>query len=318
MDEYPIQEYPADEYPMHEATAAEAATHEATAYEAPMQESPMDGSPFPALGPLARRLAPAIAAVALVAAGFGYTLHERHAARNLASQNQQLSAQLTATHQQINALAARVNQMAAAAAKPSPAMPAAEPVASRHRPVAVRRRAVHRPSAAELRFKKLESQVNAQGKEIDAERADLASTRNDLGSSIARNHDELVNLEKQGQKNYFEFDLVKNKEYRREGPLNIRLKKANVKHQFADLLLIVDDREVTQKHVNLYQPVQFYEPDLGRPVEVVINRITKNHIHGYVSAPKYRQSELAASDQGSGGQPARQRLPLPAVDPGQQ
>ena len=74
----------------------------------------------------------------------------------------------------------------------------------------------------------------------------------------------------------------------------MRLKKANSKHQYADLELLVDDRNVSQKHVNLYQPVMFYTPDTQQPVELVINSITKDHIHGYVSAPKYRRSELAS------------------------
>lgn len=278
----------------------------------------MDGSSFPALAPLARRTAPALAAVALVAAGVAYTAHERHDATSLAAQNQQLTAQLLATHQQLSALATRVNAMAASDAKPSPATPMAAP-APRRTPVVLRHRATRpRESAADLRFKKLQSQLDAQGKEIDAQRADLASTRSDLGGSIARTHGELVALEKRSQKNYFEFDLTKSGEYRREGPLSVRLKKANVKHQYADLMLVVDDRNLTQKHVNLYQPVEFYEPDLGQPVEVVINGISKNHIHGYVSAPKYRQSELAASDPAvnPGVQPAqRRRLPLPAQDP---
>jgi len=311
MHESPLDESDQPEYPVANTQESE--------YRG--GESPLYGSPFPALSPLARRIAPAIAVVALAAAGFAYSVHERHAATSLAAQNQQLTAQLTATHQQINALAERMNAMAAAAAKPSPAMPAAEapPHASS---VAMRRHPMrHRDSAADLRFKKLQSQVDAQGKAIDAERADLAGARTELGGSIARTHGELVTLEKRGQKNYFEFDLSKSKEYRREGPLSVRLKKANVKHQYADLMLIVDDRDLTQKHVNLYQPVTFYQPDLGQPVEVVINGISKNHIHGYVSAPKYRESELAAADQAtnSGVQPTpRQRLPLPATDPGQQ
>ena len=75
----------------------------------------------------------------------------------------------------------------------------------------------------------------------------------------------------------------------------MKLRKANVKHQFADLDLIVDDRTLTQKHVNLYQPVMFSTPDSPQPVEVVINQIGKNHIHGYIAAPRYRQSELASA-----------------------
>jgi hypothetical protein len=88
----------------------------------------------------------------------------------------------------------------------------------------------------------------------------------------------------------------------------------------------VDDRNLQQKHVNLYQPVVFSTPDSPQPVQVVINSIGKDHIHGYVSAPKYRQSELAAvsntaenSAQNTGQEPAnsnqeptlRQRLPAP-------
>ena len=75
-----------------------------------------------------------------------------------------------------------------------------------------------------------------------------------------------------------------------------------------------------------------YTPDSPQPVEVVINEISKDHIHGYVSAPKYSKSELVSmananaapgSDQGLGqgsGQAAtssneppapRQKLPPP-------
>ena len=110
----------------------------------------------------------------------------------------------------------------------------------------------------------------------------------------------------------------------RKGPFSLRLKKANDKHQYADMELIVDDRNLSQKHINLYQPVMFYTPDSPQPVEVVINNISKDHVHGYVSAPKYRQSELTsmASTQGSGTAsadqstttsqpPTRQKLPVP-------
>ena len=182
-------------------------------------------------------------------------------------------------------------------------------------------------------YKKLQSQIDAQGKVIDQTRnelagtqGDLVNTRTELTGSIAHTHDELVILQKKGERNYAEFDLSKSKQFKREGPFELRLKKANSKHQYADLELLVDDRNLSQKHVNLYQPVMFYTPDSPQPVEVVINDIDKDHIHGYVSAPKYRQSELASmsnapadatqnSNQGptnSSEQPApREKLPVP-------
>ncbi len=160
--------------------------------------------------------------------------------------------------------------------------------------------AAHRPKD-DPRYKKMQSELDAQGKAIEQTRSDLANTqgnlvntRIELSGSIAHTHDELVVLEKRGERDFAEFDIPKSKQFRRAGPIELRLKKANSKHQYADLELVVDDRNLSQKHVNLYQPVMYSTPDSPQPVEVVINDIGRDHIHGYVSAPKYRQSELAS------------------------
>lgn len=280
----------------------------------------MEASNSPALAPVAKHVVSLVAALAIAGGGVGYAVHEHHAASNLAQQNQKVTAQLNATqgqlaatHGKLNVLAAKVDNLEAARQKPSPDV---------YAPGVSRRSAVRRPrvNPYDARFKKMQSQLDAQGQEIDQTRNDLAGARTELTGGIAKNHDQLVVLQRKGEENYFEFDITKNKQYLRAGPLNVRLRKANVKHQYADLMLIVDDRDVTQKHVNLYQPVMFYTPDSPRPVEVVINSITKNHIHGYVSAPKYRQSELNAMANGqpvpvqtaaqNGGPTLRQRAPV--------
>jgi hypothetical protein len=274
----------------------------------------------------------ALYAAIVVAGGAvgGYAIHEHHAAQSLVTENAQATAALSATRQQLNDLAAKVNSLAARAEAPAaPAAPAAQAV-----PAAGHAGSAHRPSAAhreDPRYKKLQSQLDAQGKAIEDTRNQLASTQGDLSSaktelsgSIAHTHDELVLLQKKGERNFAEFDISKSKEFRREGPVSLRLKKANDKHQFADLELMVDDRNLSQKHVNLYQPLMFYTPDSPQAVEIVINSISKDHIHGYVSAPKYRQSELATmASTGDGGaqgqgtanssdQPTpRKKLPLP-------
>lgn len=286
----------------------------------------MEDSPLSTLAPVAKRLAPYILAVVIGGAGVGYAVHEHHDAEDLAVQNAQVTAQLNETHGQLDTLTAKVNELAANnEAKPAPppdvpavaATPATKPHAG-----------THRANAQDQRFKKLQSQVDAQGKQLEDTRNDLSSTRTELTGSIARTHDELVVLQKRGERNYFEFDIHKSKEFQRQGPVSLNLKKANTKQQYADLQMLVDDRKLSQKHVNLYQPVMFYQPDTQQPVEVVINEITKDHIHGYVSAPKYRQSELTASagsvpsptqgpDQAattSSQPPARQKLPVPASE----
>ena len=239
------------------------------------------------------------AIVALGGALGGYAIHEQHAAQNLSQQNVQTTAELNGARHQLNDLSAKVDMLAARetqAAQPAP--PAQQPAqgSSGRRPTAAHR------LREDPRFKKLQSQIDEQGKAIDQTRSelagtqgDLANTRTELSGNIAHTHDELVLLEKKGERNFAEFDLSKSKQFRREGPLSLRLKKANSKHQYADLELIVDDRNLQQKHVNLYQPVMFSTPDSPQPVQIVINSIGADHIHGYVSAPKYRQSELATA-----------------------
>jgi hypothetical protein len=248
-----------------------------------------------------KKIALSAAAVVLGGSLGGYAIHEHNTARALADKNQQTTAQLNDTKKELTDLTSKVNMLVARAdTQPAPAAaPAtdAAPRAKSTRPSAAHPAARHEDS----RYKKLQAQLDAQGKAIEDTRnalagtqGDLVNTRTELTGSIARTHDELVILQKKGERNYAEFDISKSKEFQRKGPLSIRLKKANVKHQYADMELIVDDRTLSQKHINLYQPAMFYTPDSPQPVEIVINGITKDHIHGYVSAPKYGKSELAS------------------------
>jgi hypothetical protein len=262
--------------------------------------------------------------VVLGGALIGYAVHEHSTAQDLAAQNAQQTATIAATQHQIGDLTAKVNELATRAqTPPAPQVSPALQAANGHRPAAARRQ-------EDPRFKKLQAQLDAQGKAIDDTRngltttqGDLVNTRTELSGSIAHTHDELVLLQKKGERNYAEFDISKSKEFKRAGVVQLRLKKANNKHQYADLEMLVNDRNLSQKHVNLLQPVMFYMPDSPQPVEIVINDIGKDHIHGYVSTSKYRQSELASMaapadnsaqgvNQATADQPAqRKKLPLP-------
>jgi len=237
----------------------------------------------------------------------GYALHEHNSAQALTAKNEQTTAALKQTQHELADLTSKVNLLVARADAQASAVSPAPTATTGNAPAAPR---AHKEDP---RIKKLQSQIDAQG--------DLVTTRSELSGSIAHTHDELVLLQKKGERNYFEFDLSKSKQFEHKGPFGIKLKKANVKHQYADLELIVDDRNLSQKHVNLYQPVMFYTPDSPQPAEMVINEISNNHIRGYISTSKYRRSELAsmtsANDAGNAEQPAgeapaqRKKLPLP-------
>jgi hypothetical protein len=270
-------------------------------------------------------IAPVLVAGAMLG---GYAFHEHRVAQNLVAENQQTGAQLASTRSQVDDLSAKVNALAAQAAQAQAAQ--AQTAPAPHPAVRHMTPAAHH-STQPSRLQRMQAQLDAQNKAIEDTRGQIASTQGDLNNtrteltgSIARTHDELVLLQKKGEHNYYEFDISKSKQYANTGPFGVRLRKANIKHQYADLELMVDDRSLSQKHVNLYQPVMFYMPDSGQPVELVINSVTKDHIHGYVSAPRYRQSELASmsnanANPNAGGvqadnsavTPARQTLPPP-------
>ena len=263
-----------------------------------------------------------IASLLLVIAALGYAWHERGVSAQLTAQNAQISTTLDQTRNQMDALNSRLNQLSEAQAQQQAAV--AEKQSAAH--PAVVAKSNHKSAHAAVRhddprWKQFQAKLDEQQKAIDATRQDLAGTRTELSGSIASTHEELVALERKGERKYYEFDLDKSKQFSSQGPVGIRLKKANTKSQYADLELMVDDAKLTQKHVNLLQPVVFYAAEGGRPVELVINKVTKDHVHGYVSEPKYRQSELASATAGqnaaasattaSATAPQRQKLELP-------
>jgi len=257
--------------------------------------------------------------VAVVLAG-GYSIHEHNAAQKLSAENTQMSATLQDTRGQLDRLASKVNAISEAEAQRQQAAAAA----------AQRTRVTHTATARrpkgvdDKRWKEIQAKLDAQrqaidanGKAIDDTRSDLAGAKTELSGSIARTHGELVTLQRKGERSYFEFDVDRSKQFRATGPVGIKLKKASTKHQFADMDLMVDDVALNQKHVNLLQPVIFYAGENGKPIELVVQRISNNHIHGYVSTPKYKDSDLAAMAtanahaNGEQSAPARQKLELP-------
>jgi len=148
-----------------------------------------------------------------------------------------------------------------------------------------------------------QKQLKETQDEVAKNRSDLEgninSTRDDLNGSIAKTHEELVALAKRGERSYFEFDLSKSKQFQRVGPLSVSLRKTDTKHKSYDLAMVVDDNELQKKKVNLYEPIWIHTENESQPVQIVVNKVDKNGVHGYISAPKYKPSELAAAGSAS-------------------
>jgi len=247
----------------------------------------------------------AIAAFAIAAFG-GYALHEHRVAAEALQQNAAITASLNSTNAQVEQLTAKLNELSAPkpqAVEPLPPSRTGQ-AAKQANPgkAAQHRSASRRVARDDPRWKKMQSQLDEQGQAIASTRQDLSSTRTELQGSIARTHDELVVLQRKGERRYYEFDIQKGKQFSHAGSMNIKLRKSNEKHQYADLDLLVDDRVVTKKHVNLYEPTMFYASDNEQPVQIVINKVGKDRVHGYVSEPKYSKTELSSMQAESAAQ----------------
>ena len=235
--------------------------------------------------------------------GLAGLVRERRHTQDLTASNAALTASLVQMQGQLQTVSDKLNALAAqAAAAPAPATVVVEkpPVRSTSR----KRKTVRTPE--DPRWKQMQARLADQQKQIDTARQEttqakkdlqdnLNSTRDDLQGSIAKNHDELVVLQKRGERNYYEFQIDKSKEFQTVGPFRVSVRKVNVKQGYYDVVLMVDDRQLQKKHVNLYEPLMFTLADRPQPVELVVNQVSKNQVKGYVSEPKYRKSELAAA-----------------------
>ncbi|MGD0859190.1 MAG: hypothetical protein ABR912_07710 [Terracidiphilus sp.] len=130
---------------------------------------------------------------------------------------------------------------------------------------------------------KTQSDLAAAVSQLTLMKGDLSSH----ASLIARNHDELDILRHKGDRNYFEFSLVKG-ERKPVGTVSLELKKADSKRNKFTLVVYSDDKQYEKKDRNVNEPLQFYSGKDPLLFEIVVNSIgTKNStVAGYLSAPK--------------------------------
>src|SRR5579859_2788758 len=142
------------------------------------------------------------------------------------------------------------------------------------------------------------SEVGGAKKDIEATRSDLEATKGrlerasgDMGvmsGLIAHNRDDLEELKRRGDRNYYEFKITKSKTAQKVGPVQVTLNKTDQKKSKYTITVFVDDRSIEKKDKTAGEPVQFYVRGGSRmpPYELVVFEVNKNQITGYLSTPK--------------------------------
>ncbi len=135
--------------------------------------------------------------------------------------------------------------------------------------------------------------------ELEKTIADLKSVRGDLGVQsglIATNGDELAALKRMGERNFYEFQIAKSKNAQRVGKIQIRLRDANDKKGRYTIDVLADDKTIQKKNKTLLEPVQFYVIGARQPYEIVVNKVEKNKISGYLATPLDEAPRGASGD----------------------
>jgi hypothetical protein len=124
--------------------------------------------------------------------------------------------------------------------------------------------------------------------DLAASRRELSDVRDTLSKEIARNSTELAALRAKGERDYFEFDIVKGKKnvMQRVADIQVELREADVKKQKYNIIIGVDDNKLEKKDRLANEPVQFLVGRDGLRYELVVNTVSKDRITGYLSAPK--------------------------------
>lgn len=134
------------------------------------------------------------------------------------------------------------------------------------------------------------SDVAATKADLEATKGKLQSTIGDLGVQsglIARNHEEVDDLRRLGERDIFEFNLSRSsKGPQRVGPIQIQLRKVDTRHYRFTLNVIADDKTIEKKDKTVGEPVQFYVRGARAPYEIVVFDINKSQAKGYLSTPK--------------------------------
>ena len=142
------------------------------------------------------------------------------------------------------------------------------------------------------------TEVGGAKKDIEATRSDLEATKGrlerangDMGvmsGLIAHNRDDLEELKRRGDRNYYEFKIAKSKTAQKVGPVQVTLNRVDQKKSKYTVTVFVDDRSIEKKDKTAGEPVQFYVRGGSRmpPYEFVVFEVGKNQITGYLSTPK--------------------------------
>jgi len=133
---------------------------------------------------------------------------------------------------------------------------------------------------------KLNGDVNGVKTDLDATKNSIQMARSEMGTLIARNHDEIDQLRRMGQRDYFEFTVTRKAGAEKVGSIQVELKDTNTKKNQYTINVLADDKSFEKKNRSVNEPIFFYTGGSHAALELVVNKVSKSAASGYLSVPK--------------------------------
>jgi uncharacterized protein (DUF2141 family) len=143
--------------------------------------------------------------------------------------------------------------------------------------------------------KNVDTKVTAVSSDLNTTKEDLKMAKSEMGTLIARNHDEIDQLRRLGERDYVEFSIAGRNKPQKVGNVTVELKGVNQKRNQVSFAMVVEDKRFEKKNRALNEPIFFYTSGTRLPEEIVINKVGKDQISGYVSIPKANAQPASAS-----------------------
>jgi hypothetical protein len=142
---------------------------------------------------------------------------------------------------------------------------------------------------------KLNGDVTGVKTDLDATKNSIQMARSEMGTLIARNHDEIDQLRRMGQRDYFEFTVQRKGGATKVGAIQIELKDTNTKKNRYTINVLADDNSFEKKDRSVNEPIFFYTGGTRAALELVVNKVTKTTATGYLSIPKTAGAATAST-----------------------
>jgi hypothetical protein len=142
---------------------------------------------------------------------------------------------------------------------------------------------------------KLGTDVSGVKTDLESTKSSLNMTRGEFGTLIATNHNQIEELRRLGERDYYEFTIDGKGRREKVGDIMVELRGVNPRKNIYTVSLYVNDQRFDKRNRSVDEPIYFFADSSHAPLEFTVNQVGKNKISGYLSVPKSYSTRAQAS-----------------------